>query len=331
MLEINLLHLKVRPAVLMYIKLYTTVENILLCANTTSYGEKCKKIVAIQLYHMFSKPLIYASVLGDTCTHISRMYCTVLCTNVPRNKLCLVYCNRSVYVNRTLTHARLTVYQPPLANGNPPHAECLQTGYVYTQYVQAYVLSQFASPPGGECTYHIRNCSVDFTILHVYWERNLIMNLNYRDFGKLKSSVPGSNMYLIINFPTKIGKETLNGIVRLCGFLSGTKCLASNVSLIPVQISVRYDLSKMSVSGEESQPSLQPSTSAGEYIFPACISSVIYIILSADKYLSSMYVSVPWYYICTCRDYTVPSHSYTCICAISITFFCCDGSKRYGE
>jgi hypothetical protein len=157
------------------------------------------------------------------------------------------------------------------------------------------------------------------------------MNLNCRDFGKLKSSVPRSNIYFTIKFPTKIGKDTLYGIIRLCGFLSDAKCLASNVSHIPVQISVRYDLLKMSVPGEESQPSMQPSTSAGEYICPACTSSVIYIILSADKYLSSRYVLLPWYYMCTCRDYTLPSPSYTCICAIRITVFCCDGSKCYGE
>jgi hypothetical protein len=121
----------------------------------------------MQVYHMFSKPITYVKLfpeLGDKCTHISRMNCKMLCTKVPRNKSCLVYCNRSVYVNRTMTHARLTVYLPPSANGNPPHAECIQTRYVYTQYVQAHVLSQFASPPGGECTYHLRNCSVGFSM-----------------------------------------------------------------------------------------------------------------------------------------------------------------------
>jgi hypothetical protein len=113
-LEINLYFIEDGLVELTYTKLYITIENVLLCANTTPYGKKCKKVIGRQLYHMFSKPLAHVKlfpVLAKTCTHIvHRMYCKVLHTKVPRNTTYSVYCNRFVHVNITLTHTRSTAY-----------------------------------------------------------------------------------------------------------------------------------------------------------------------------------------------------------------------------
>jgi hypothetical protein len=263
------------------------------------------------------------------------MYCKVLCTKVPRNTTYSVYCNRFVHVNITLTHARSTAYPSPSANRKPPHAECIQTRYVYTQYVQVSVLSQFASPPGGECTYHICNCSVAFTLIFVYLERIKNLNFTYSNFGKIKSLLPETNADSGIKSSLQNCKDNLCRITLTSGLFSSAKWLASNVSHIPVQISVRYRLLKMSVPGEESQPSMQ--SSAGEYLCPTCTFTVIYALLRAGKYLCSICTARAlgelsiWYPMCNCREYNPSFSSYIYNCAIRINTYRCDGSNRYGE
>jgi hypothetical protein len=186
-LAINLYRIEVGLIELKYTKLYTTVENVFYCANITSYGNECKFAISIEVYHMSLICSMYVKlslVLANTRIHIvHRTYLKIICINV----LYPVYSNRFGHVNITLTHARLTACPPPSANRKTPHAESLQTVYVYRQYVQASVLPQFASPPGGECTYYVCSCinltriicSITFHILPVFLEKTKKRNCIY--------------------------------------------------------------------------------------------------------------------------------------------------------
>jgi hypothetical protein len=160
----NLYPIEVGTIEIKYTKLYSTVENVFYCANKTSWVKVFA--ISIEVYHMFLFRLMYdevSLVLANTRIHIfhrtCRTYLKIVCTNI----LYPMYSNRLGHVNKTLTHARLTDYPPPSANKKIPHSESLQTVYVYRQYVQASVLPQFTSPPGGECTHYI--CSGN------YWTR----------------------------------------------------------------------------------------------------------------------------------------------------------------
>jgi hypothetical protein len=164
--------------------------------------------------------------------------------------------------------------------------------------------------------YHICNCSVALTLIYEYPERIKNLNFTYSNFGKLKSLLPETNADSGIKPSLQNCKDNLCRITLTSGLFSSAKWLASNVSHIPIQISVRYRLLKMSVPGEEIQPSMQ--SSAGEYLCPTCTA----------RALGALSI---WYPMCTCREYN-PSFS-PCIynCAIRINTYRCDGSNRYGE
>ncbi len=72
-------------------------------------------------------------VLANTRIHIvHRTYFKIVCIcTYVYVYMYPVYSNRFGHVNKTLTNARLTAYPPTSANRKTPHAESLQTVYVY--------------------------------------------------------------------------------------------------------------------------------------------------------------------------------------------------------
>jgi hypothetical protein len=319
----NLYPIEVGTIEIKYTKLYTTVENVFYCANKTSWVKDFA--ISIEVYHMSLIRLMYVElslVLANTRIHIfhrtCRTYLKIVCTIILYPMYS--YSNRLGHVNKTLTHARLTDNPPPSANRKIPHAESLQTVYVYRQYVQASVLPQFTSPPGGECTHYICSCnyltriicSVAIRILSVFMEKIKKRNCFYSNCVKPTLILPVRNT----NFATK-------------------SVLKRNVSHILVQIPVRYILSKMSEPGEESQPSIVMS--AGEYLRFMCTVLVICTLLNTSEYIRYICITVAagaqivWYRLSICRkNYPSPSpHSYKL--AICIMSYRCDRSNCYGE
>jgi hypothetical protein len=317
----NLFLIEVGIIEIKYTKLYTTIENVFYCANKTSWGKDFA--ISIEVYHMYLIRLMYVElslVLANTRIHIVhhtyRTYLKIVCINV----LYPMYSNRLGHVNKTLTHARLTDYPLPSANRKIPHAESLQTVYLYRQYVQASGLPQFASPPGGECTYYVCSCNyltriicnVAFHILSVSMEKIKKRNCSYSICVKPTLTLPVRNT----NSATK-------------------SVLKRNVSHILVQIPVRYILSKMSEPGKESQPSIVMI--AGEYLRFMCFALVICTLLNASEYIRNICITVAtgaqivWYRLSICRKHYLSPSSHSYKLAICLMSNRCDGSNRYGE
>jgi hypothetical protein len=314
LIEVGIIEIK-------YTKLYTPIENVFYCANKTSWGKDFA--ISIEVYYMSLIRLMYVElslVLANTRIHIVhrtyRTYLKIVCINV----LYPMYSNRLGHVNKTLTHARLTDYPPPSANRKIPHAESLQTVYVYRQYVQASVLPQFASPPGGECTYYV--CSSNYLT-------RIIFSVAFRILSVSMEKIRKRNCFHSI-----CAKPTL--ILPVRNTNSATKfVLKRNVSHILVQIPVRYILSKMSEPGEESQPSIVMS--AGEYQRFMCTALVICTLLNASEYICYICITVATgaqivlYRLSICRKLYLSPSSHSCKLAICIMSYRCDGSNLYGE
>jgi hypothetical protein len=333
---INLNLIEVGTIAIKYTKLYYAVENVFCCANKTSWVKD--SAISIEVYEMYLIRIMYVElylVLANIRIHIfyrtCRTYSKLVCTNIlyPR------YSNRLGQVNKTLTHARPTINPPPLANRKIPHAESLQTVYVYRQYVQAPVLSQSTSPPGGECTHYICSCNYLTRIIcsavtrktFVFLEKNRKRNCFYRIFVKPALILPVRKTNLATKYVLK-------------------KC----VSYIPLQIPVRYTISKMCEPGEESQPSIVMSV--GEYLRLICIALVICTLFNVIDYMryicptAATGIQLLWYHFSICRkcylllsphSYKFSPHSYKfALCILYKLAFCilsyrCDGSYRYGE
>jgi len=330
---INLNPIEVGTITMKYTKLYYAVENVFCSANKTS----CVKdpAISIEINEMYLIRIMYAeiyTVLANISIHIlystCRTYSKLVCTDFlyPR------YSNRLGQVNKTLTHARPTIHPPPLANRKTPHAESLQTVYVYRQYVQAPVLPQSTSPPGGECMHYICNylpriCSVATCKFCVFLEKSMKRNGRFRTF--------------------------VNPALLLSGFTKnlGTKYVLNKcVSYILLQFPVCYTISKMSEPGEESQPSIVMSV--GEYLRPIYMALVIYILVNVIDYMRYICptvftgILILWYPSSSRRKcYCLPFlHSYKLSLhrnklslyipyklALCILSYRCDGSYRYGE
>ncbi len=256
---------------------------------------------------------------------IYSMYCfAVYCTSV--------FINRYTKVQMMLTHAH-TVPRPPRhpANRSRPQYWQTKTKHVHTQYTQSTVHSQFVSPPGGESMYssphlHVRSSISIFSYTGQTKRRSsyfvaLISGVERIFFGF--NTTEQYMQYCVSIYSLLL--VALHGISASCYRTLSTFFDTTKYSVLKFcrQFSVHDYRAKMSVPGEESQPS-RPA-SVGEYLYRTYISQLTYALPS------SLYIgSPPSLYIVSLARQTVlyPRHIlYLCL----YCYIYCNGSLSYGE
>jgi hypothetical protein len=134
---------------------------------TETRGGKTKINIDVPLLNKISKPKLYDNVkivLGAvrTLVYVYEICLRAVPLNLNINLFYPMYChsvycnsvhkNRYTIVHMLLSHVHLS---SPFAsaNRNSPQHKQTKTKHAHTQYIQASVHTQFASPPGGESMY----------------------------------------------------------------------------------------------------------------------------------------------------------------------------------
>lgn len=273
------------------------------------------------------EPVIYLHVerLYLYIKRIYSMYCyAVYCTSV-----CV---NRYMKVQMMLTHAHNIPCPPrhPANRSRPQHWQT-KTKHVHTQYTQSTVHLQFVSPPGGESMYssphlHVRSIIIMFSFTGQTKRRSsyffaLISGVE-RIFFCLNTTEHFMQYCVSVYSLLLVASHGINAscYLTLSAFVDTTKYSAFKICR---QFSVHDYRSKMSVPGEESQPS-RPA-SVGEYLYRTYISKLTYALLSF-LYI----VPPPFLYFVSLAHQTVlhPRHIlYLCL----FCYIYCNGSLSHGE